>query len=54
MLPEPAIARVPIVALTADVTDEAADKAQRSGINEIVVKPVSPDKLSELLRTYRT
>ncbi len=52
-LPDSAIATVPIVALTADVTEETAAEARRAGVSAIFGKPLSPEKLAGLLRTYR-
>ena len=50
--PDPRIATLPVVALTADVTQQAAIECRRSGINEVVAKPLSLEKLEGLLRTY--
>ncbi len=50
-LPDPQIATVPIVASTADVTDEPTAESRRSGIPEVVAKPTSADKLVGLLHT---
>jgi signal transduction histidine kinase/CheY-like chemotaxis protein len=45
-------AGVPIVALTADATEEAAAECRRCGIDEIVSKPVAAERLDGLLRAY--
>jgi signal transduction histidine kinase/CheY-like chemotaxis protein len=52
-LPDSAIATGPIVALTADVTEETAAEARRAGVSAVFGKPLSPEKLAGLLRTYR-
>lgn len=51
--PDPNVTAIPIVALTADVTEGTAAESRRSGINETVGKPLSPEKFASLLRTYR-
>jgi len=53
MLSDPEISTAPIVALTADVTEEATAESRRSGINEVVVKPLNPERIRELLYAWR-
>jgi signal transduction histidine kinase/ActR/RegA family two-component response regulator len=48
-LENPAHAGVPIVALTADVTENAAEECRRSGIEQVLTKPVAPERLVRLL-----
>jgi CheY-like chemotaxis protein len=49
-MPE-SISRIPIVALTADVTQENIDKCLTAGINKVLSKPIRRNELSEVLRT---
>ncbi len=45
-------ANIPIVALTADVTEEAAAHCLRSGFDEVVTKPVTAERLESLLLAH--
>lgn len=49
-LPEAAPSTLPIVALTADAFEETRDRCLVAGMNDCLTKPVSPQKLSALLR----
>jgi CheY-like chemotaxis protein len=49
-MPE-SISRIPIVALTADVTQENIEKCLTAGINKVLSKPIRRNELSEVLRT---
>ena len=42
-------ARVPIIALTADVMDEAQERAHAAGMNAFLAKPVQPHQLREVM-----
>lgn len=41
-----------IIALTADVTDQTAEKCRAAGINDVAAKPIAPEQLEQLLETY--
>ncbi|OAI06139.1 hypothetical protein A1332_01120 [Methylomonas methanica] len=45
----PVYKELPIIALTAGVTQEERDKCRASGINEFVVKPIKPIELIDVL-----
>ncbi len=48
---EPAISRIPIVAVTADLTAEDSEQVRRAGINDVVLKPfIAEELLEKLLR----
>jgi hypothetical protein len=49
-LPDPAVATVPIVALTADAFPETLERCLVAGMNDFLTKPVSPQKLGTSLR----
>ena len=49
-LPDAARSTVPIVALTADAYAETRERCMLAGMNDVLTKPVSPDKLASLLR----
>ncbi len=51
-LPDPRLANLPILALTADVTEEAEAECRAAGINEILRKPLAVDRFQEVLRAY--
>ena len=40
---------IPIIALTADVTDETKEKCYNAGMTALLLKPIEPDKLFNLL-----
>ena len=40
---------IPIIALTADVLQEARDKAQAAGVTSFIAKPVKPEELEPLI-----
>ncbi len=44
--------RLPIIALTADVTEEQHQKCLSSGMNDIVTKPINPSVLISILSRY--
>lgn len=43
---------IPIIALTAGVLREEQEKCIHAGMNEIMTKPINPDKFRQLLRKY--
>lgn len=47
-------AGVPIIAITADVRSSVNEKCKRSGINDIVTKPINPDLLYNTLLKWST
>jgi signal transduction histidine kinase/DNA-binding response OmpR family regulator len=49
-LPEAGPSTLPIVALTADAFDETRERCLVAGMNDVLTKPVSPQKLATLLR----
>ena len=49
-LPDPALANIPIIALTANAYQEDASAALAAGMNGYVTKPIDLDKLSEVIR----
>jgi two-component system, sensor histidine kinase len=49
-LPDAARSTVPIVALTADAFADTRDRCLVAGMNDVLTKPVSPQKLATLLR----
>lgn len=46
--------RIPIIALTADVLQEARDQAQAAGVNAFLAKPVKPEELAPLIAQMLT
>ena len=44
-------ASVPIIALTADITDNIEEKCRESGMNAYICKPIDPDRLFNCLAT---
>ncbi len=46
------VAQTPIVVLTADVMNEAKDRAMKAGANEFVSKPVKLDQLRAIIQKY--
>ena len=49
----PALASTPLVALSADATDEARQRALAEGFNDYIVKPFELEQLDALLREVR-
>ena len=49
-LPDPAVAGIPIVAMTANAFDEDRRNAMEAGMNAHVAKPIEVEKLREVLR----
>jgi len=45
-------ARIPIIALTANLPDEIQEQTAKSGIDDIVVKPFLPDELYRKVLHY--
>ncbi|WP_020532272.1 ATP-binding protein [Flexithrix dorotheae] len=43
---------IPIIALTAELSKNTKEKVVTSGMNDFVLKPINPDKLYELLKSY--
>jgi len=52
-LPDLRKAAVPIVALTADVMNEAREQALEAGVNEFLSKPVQKHQLREVIEHWR-
>ncbi len=50
-LDDPALANIPIVAMTANAFDEDRQKAMDAGMNAHVAKPIDLDKLMEVLKS---
>lgn len=48
----PAVAGVPIIALTADFSASDREKADENGINDFILKPYTPEELLDKLMTY--
>ncbi|MBX2840534.1 MAG: response regulator [Flammeovirgaceae bacterium] len=46
--------KIPIIALTAEVSKNIKEKVVSSGMNDFLIKPINPDKLYELLKAYFT
>ncbi len=49
----PALQATPLVALSADATDEARHRALREGVDEYLVKPFELEQLDALIREVR-
>lgn len=49
-LPEPELASIPIVAMTANAFNEDKEEALKAGMNDHVAKPLDIDKLFEVIR----
>ena len=47
-LPSPQ-SQIPIIALTADVLQEARDQAKLAGVNAFIAKPVKPEDLEPVM-----
>ena len=50
----PPKSRIPIIALTADVLQEARDQAQAAGVTAFIAKPVKPEELEPLIAQMLT
>ncbi|MBQ1451357.1 MAG: response regulator, partial [Clostridia bacterium] len=48
-MPDPAIARIPIVAMTANAFNEDRLKSREAGMNAHITKPIDMDKLLKVL-----
>ncbi len=48
-LDDPALSAVPIIAVTANASDDDAKKARESGMNSHIAKPIDPSELSDTL-----
>ena len=46
---EPNLEKVPVVAVTADVSTESMSKSQRAGFNGFLGKPIDPDRFPDQL-----
>ena len=51
-LPDPAVANVPIVAMSANAFAEDRAKAAEAGMNGYITKPIDIDKMLEAVRSY--
>ena len=51
-LPDPALASIPIIAMTANAFKEDKDEALRAGMNGHIAKPVDIDQLKSILVNY--
>jgi len=47
-------AAIPIIAFTANIDEQAHQKAKQAGVNEVVTKPFQPNLLRELLERLLT
>jgi len=43
---------LPVIALSADVVEGAAEKAKESGMNGYIMKPLDPEKLADVLKNF--
>ena len=48
-LDDPALSAIPIIAVTANASDDDAKKARESGMNSHIAKPIDPSELSDTL-----
>jgi signal transduction histidine kinase len=49
---DPALQRLPVIGLTADITDRQMARCQAAGMSDIVIKPVPLAKLARLMAIY--
>jgi light-regulated signal transduction histidine kinase (bacteriophytochrome)/ActR/RegA family two-component response regulator len=49
---DPVLARVPIIGLTADVTEAQRDLCRQAGMSELAIKPLTVDRLARLLQAH--
>ena len=44
--------RIPVIALTADISQDVEEKVKNAGINAIVIKPFNPDELLKVMLSW--
>jgi len=49
---DPALGSIPIIGLTADVTEAQRTLCQEAGMNELAIKPLTVERLSQLLQRH--